>query len=148
MDFAYFEANIQCDSIRFSGYSEFYFMGNFCGTRLGGNIVLPARWFWIALTIAVAKRYYFHRSGIVFLDSYLLDLFCMPLVLEAISISMKMIFTPSYKLSSVQIAFALLSVSLLFEYFLPKHQTRFYADGFDVLAYSVGTLIWWLFLRK
>jgi len=112
------------------------------------KIILPAPWFWITLVLAITKRYGFHHSGILFFDNYLLDLLCMPLILETISISMRMIFTPQFNLSRFQIAFALLAVSLVFEYYLPMHQSRFYADGFDVLTYSIGTLIWYLFLRK
>jgi hypothetical protein len=123
-------------------------MGHLRRAGLGAKIYIPTWWFWIALAIAATKRYMFHPSGIKLLDNYLLDLLCMPLVLEITRQAMRLIFSPNYDLSKFQILFAVLYVSLLFEYLLPMYQTRFYADVFDVFAYSAGATIWYLLLRK
>ena len=123
-------------------------MGHLRRTRLDAKIFVPTWWFWIALAIAATKRYMFHPSGIKLLDNYLLDLLCMPLVLEITSQAMRLFFSPSYDLSKVQILFAVLYVSLLFEYLLPMYQTRFHSDVVDVVVYCAGTIIWYLFLRK
>ncbi len=123
-------------------------MVNFCGSGLGERWPIPSGWYWIILAIAVTKRYAFHTSGVKLLDNYLLDLLCMPLVLETLSLSMRTIFSVHYKLSIYQIGFSLMSTSILFEYCLPMYQKRFHADVFDVVAYCAGTIIWYLFLRK
>jgi hypothetical protein len=123
-------------------------MDNLRRTWLGSSIFIPARWYWIALALAALKRYAFHPSGIKLLDNYLLDLLCMPLVLETSRLAMRFIFSKNYDLSKFQILFAVLYVSVLFEYLLPVYQTRFRADVFDVVAYSTGATIWYLLLRK
>jgi hypothetical protein len=123
-------------------------MGHLRRAGLGAKIFIPTWWFWIALAMATTKRYVFHPSGIKLLDNYLLDLLCMPLVLEITRQAMRLFFSPSYDLSKVQILFAVLYVSLLFEYLLPMYQTRFHSDVVDVVVYCAGTIIWYLFLRK
>jgi hypothetical protein len=123
-------------------------MGHLRRAGLGAKIFIPTWWFWIALALAATKRYAFHPSGIKLLDNYLLDLLCMPLVLEVTRQAMRLIFSPNYNLSKFQILFALIYVSVLFEYLLPSYQTRFHSDVVDVVVYCAGTIIWYRFLPK
>lgn len=123
-------------------------MGNLRRAGLDAKIFIPTWWFWIALAMAVAKRYAFHHSGVKLLDNYLLDLLCMPLVLEVTRHAMRLIISPNYDLSKFQILFALIYVSVLFEYLLPLHQSRFHADGVDVVIYCAGAIIWHFYLRR
>lgn len=123
-------------------------MANLCRPRIGGKLAQAGNWFWIFVAIAVMKRYVFHRSGIELLDNYLLDFLCMPIILETLSVSMRIIFPNRMGLSIYQITVSLISVSAVFEYILPMYQTRFHADAYDVVAYCTGTLIWSVIFRQ
>ena len=122
-------------------------MANFYRTGLKISPYLPQRWFWIILLLAICKRYFFHFSGLRLLDNYLLDLLCMPIVLEICAFSMRLIFGRPMQISKAQVVIAVLYTSLWFEVILPKQRTGFYGDAIDVFLYALGAFAWF-YLRR
>jgi hypothetical protein len=123
-------------------------MANFYRTGLNISPYLPQRWFWVILTLAICKRYFFHFSGLRLLDNYLLDLLCMPIVLEICTFSMRLILVRPIQISKAQAVFAVLYTSLWFEVILPKQRTGFYCDAIDVFLYALGAFAWFNLCRR
>ena len=123
-------------------------MANFYRTGLNIRPFLPQRWFWFLLTLAICKRYFFHFSGLHLLDNYLLDLLCMPIVLEICAFSMRLILGRPIQISKAQAVFAVLYTSLWFEVILPKQRTGFYGDAIDVFLYALGAFAWFYLRRR
>jgi hypothetical protein len=82
-----------------------------------------------------------------FLQFYLNDLLCMPIVLgAAIFLQRNLVLRqPAYALTGYQIAIVVIYWSVMFEGVIPKFVERYTADIFDVIAYSLGGLLFYLF---
>jgi hypothetical protein len=105
---------------------------------------LPPLWFFLLLGIVVCKRIFFHTSGNAFADSYLLDLLCIPLVMEGCKWILEKLLNRHYRFTEYHCIVAVLYFSLVFEWFLPQLSNRYHADIYDVLCYGVSTIIWYV----
>lgn len=81
-------------------------------------------------------------------NNYLNDLFCMPLVLGALTfIVRKLKNNPRFKLPFGFI-FSLSSYyAVFFEYYLPRTNTRYTSDWLDVALYFIGGMLFYLYQR-
>lgn len=78
-------------------------------------------------------------------SSYLADLLCMPVLLILTTISIRWIKGwVTFLLSGKMILFTLIYLSLVFELLLPQLSARYTADPFDLVAYGVGALLFYL----
>lgn len=104
----------------------------------------PPSWFFILLGIAIYKRLFFHKSGNAFADSYLLDLICMPLVMEGCKWMLEKWLKRHYHFTAYHVLVAFLYFSLVFEGLLPQLSKRYYADIYDVVCYGTSATIWYI----
>lgn len=104
--------------------------------------------FWYSLVLFIANQL-LEQAGIFipFVHSYLDDLLCPPIVL-GFALFVQQQFTyqnPQYKLSRGMVLFFAVWYSLIFEVILPLNSIKFHADVFDVVAYLVGSYIFFNF---
>ncbi|WP_207435467.1 hypothetical protein [Sabulibacter ruber] len=104
---------------------------------------------------AFAALYLMHR-GVAWLDVpcpawlqfYLDDLLCLPLILPPTLFLMRLFYGPEVRLSLYQILFVVVYVSVVFELFLPTFMPRYTTDAWDVFHYALGGLIYLRFLNR
>lgn len=104
----------------------------------------PPLWFFILLGIAVCKRFLFHPLGNAMLDNYLLDILCIPIVMEGCRWILENLLKRTYRFTVYHCIVAVLYFSLVFELLLPKLGHRFHSDIFDVVCYGASTAIWYI----
>jgi hypothetical protein len=112
------------------------------------RILLFPLWFHLILFVFLINRYYLRPTGNIFLDGWLNDLLCLPILLELVQLSMRFIVAKNYVLSKFQLIVSIVYCSLLFEYFLPIQSAAFYSDPIDVICYTIGGLLWNFILNK
>jgi hypothetical protein len=79
-----------------------------------------------------------------FLSNYLNDLLCLPILLFLSTRILRLFFRrPTLQLDIWQILFALVVVSLVFEWWAPQKYTVHTGDVWDVLAYAAGAMMFW-----
>lgn len=80
---------------------------------------------------------------------YLLDLIAVPILAQLGLWWMRLIKgNPNELLSIWHIAFIVLSLSLVFEVYMPKHQTRYSADVWDIVMYLLGGIFFYFMMNK
>ncbi len=81
----------------------------------------------------------------VYIDSYLDDCLAIPIILGiTFFIETEILKKPNnYIHNKAQIIFTVLTLSILFEWILPKHSSLYVADGFDLLCYCFGAIIYY-----
>lgn len=100
-------------------------------------------WFVIVSILYVINRFIIARSGIPFLDHYLDDLLCVPVVLHlSARVTGWLQGEVHYRLSRWQIVGTVVYSILLFEVFLPAVSNRYTADGMDILMYVAGGFLY------
>lgn len=112
------------------------------------RIILFPIWFYLILFIFILNRYCFRPTGNIFLDGWLNDLLCIPILLELVQVSMQLIIRKNYVLNKFQVIISIIYCSLLFEYFLPIYSNTFCSDPIDVICYLIGGIFWKFILNK
>lgn len=84
----------------------------------------------------------------LWVQHYLDDLLCMPLVLTATLFVLRFIYGPHIRLSWGQVAFAVLYFTVAFELIFPQYMPRYTGDWVDGVLYAVGGAIFYRFLNK
>ena len=88
------------------------------------------------------------NNGVVFhplIQGYFSDVFALPIMLSIVLIVLRWYANdPNYKLSGYKIIFALVYISIAFEWIIPMYKSNFHADWWDVVAYGAGALIYWI----
>jgi len=80
---------------------------------------------------------------------YLLDLIAVPILAQIGLCWMRFIKGKRNELLSIwHIAFIILSLSFVFEIYMPKHQTRYTADVWDILMYVLGGLFFYFVMNR
>ena len=80
---------------------------------------------------------------------YLLDLIAVPILAQIGLWWMRLIKGKRNELLSIwHIAFIVLSLSFVFEFYMPKHQTRYTADVWDILMYFLGGFFFYFVMNK
>ena len=105
--------------------------------------LLRNAWFWLFLGLFIGhqilERLLYIR--IEWLDNYLDDLLCMPILLSGWLAEQYDLFGRK-RLRRIEIFALWVVVSLVFEGLLPYWSPRYTADGWDVVCYGLGS---WLF---
>lgn len=81
-----------------------------------------------------------------FLNHYLADLICMPIVFYLVQAIFR-ILKINFILSITKIIFGVLYFSFIFEFLLPKLSERYTSDWFDVLMYCFGGCMCFLSIK-
>lgn len=107
--------------------------------------ILKNKYYLFALCIYIILAYakmngiHFHKLT----DSYLADLLCIPLLLYTSLLVHRYIRRDNtINYNKYMIAFVVIYVSIVFEYFLPKYSTKYTADILDVIMYSIGGIFY------
>lgn len=113
--------------------------------------MLTRPWFIAILTLVAAHQITQKILGlnVAILDYYFDPLLFMPILLHLILWERRFLFRKGirYVLSWVQILSILIFVSVLCEYFFPRWSNNFTMDYWDILCYTIGALIFGLFLN-
>ncbi len=117
-----------------------------CRTRIvkciAGILALFPIWFYLFLFVFINNRYSIRPSEIPFIDGYLNDLLCLPILLQLVQVCMKLIVNKKYVLSLFQTLVAIVYCSVLFEIILPKYSNHYISDIYDAICYLLGGLVW------
>ncbi|NEM97729.1 magnesium citrate secondary transporter [Pontibacter burrus] len=84
----------------------------------------------------------------MWVQHYLDDLLCLPLVLTATLFVLRFFYGQRVRLSSYHVAFTVLYFSLAFEVFFPQFMPRYTGDFLDAVLYATGGVIFYRFLNK
>lgn len=126
-----------------------YYAGNRFGSCIGMK-TLQHPFFIVCAALWVVNQL-LERSGLYIwpLHAYLDDLVCFPLILTAILAVQRVYFgNTTMTIPNWQILFALVVFTLCFEIVLPQFSKVYTADVLDVVAYSIGALIFNNFVNK
>ncbi|PSR55654.1 magnesium citrate secondary transporter [Adhaeribacter arboris] len=107
--------------------------------------IIAAVTFWITYTLE-----YFNIFTLPFVHHYLDDLLAMPVILTlVVAVQRQWVYrTPRYILSKFQVMFAVVYVSFWFEVILPAFSVKYTRDAWDIIAYSLGALIFYRFINQ
>jgi len=106
--------------------------------------------FLFLILIYVAGRILRSEKIIIpWINSYLSDVLCLPIILSLIQflIQKYIIRNPGYRLGIYHIILTIVYFSLVFEWYLPKHNPHFTYDPLDILAYSLGGVLFYGYNR-
>lgn len=85
----------------------------------------------------------------VFLSSYLADLLCLPFILSFFVLIVRFLKRQeTFQLSLPMIAFGVIYISFVFEYWLPHYYPKHTADPMDVVFYALGGVFYFLFQNR
>ena len=83
------------------------------------------------------------------LNNYLADFLCLPLLLSiALFMLHKIKRDATIFLSRKMILFTCFYISFVFEYLLPQYSQRYTSDPFDIIAYFMGGLIYYILQNR
>ncbi|WP_148041312.1 hypothetical protein [Rufibacter immobilis] len=106
--------------------------------------------FWLLATLYLGHRATvwldFPRPS--WLQFYLDDLLCLPLLLTVTLFLMRLLYGPRVRFTVYHVLFVVTYVSLVFECLLPTFMPRYTADLWDVLCYALGGGIFHRFLNR
>lgn len=99
--------------------------------------------FWCSSILFVAHQIIENWISIPYVHAYLDDLLAPPIVLGLALFFFQKIFPadPTYQHSKLLLVLFVFWYSILFEGIFPVLDARHYADYWDVLAYSLGTIV-------
>ena len=80
-----------------------------------------------------------------FMSYYLDDLLCLPIILIILQYVHQLLNDEYYSLPISHITISILFISLIFEVVLPSISTNFHRDFIDIVFYSVGALLFYIF---
>jgi hypothetical protein len=105
-------------------------------------------WFIAFVLIGILIRYYLRPTGIVFIDCYLNDVLSTPILFQLSLVTLALIQKRVPRpLNVYQLIFGWIWISLHFEWLFPLLKSSVTSDWLDVLAYLVGTGIFY-FIQK
>jgi len=96
----------------------------------------------VAAVIYTLQRLHVGMPG--WINNYVNDFLCIPLLLEYMSIVIKKLKNdPNYKFPLAFIFVLASYYSFYFEYYLPAHNPRYTSDIIDVILYFLGGLLYY-----
>jgi len=105
-------------------------------------------WFIVFIIIYGANQFFMKPADNSFLNFYLNDMLAVPIVLNLVLISFKMLYSSTnIYLGIDKIIFTVIYISILFEITLPYFFKRFVGDWLDVLMYIIGGFIYFIFQK-
>lgn len=85
---------------------------------------------------------------LTFLSCYLDDFLCLPLVLSTWQFFFKMFTGNDYRFSFFKITWTAAYFSIAMEWLLPHFSERYTSDGWDVVMYFTGGILFYWFAQK
>ena len=110
------------------------------------NLPAPPGISWVLASLVLATRVG-ESAGVIpgLVAAYLDDLLCLPCLLLLIHWAHRLTGRPRHwRLPAVHGVICLVFVAVVFEIVLPGLSIRYTADPWDVLAYGVGLVLYWL----
>ncbi len=84
----------------------------------------------------------------VFMSSYLADFLCLPFILSLFVMLVRYLKSqPTFQLPIAMIVFAVIYISFVFEFLIPRYSTRYTADAVDVVFYVIGAAFFFFFQK-
>jgi len=77
-----------------------------------------------------------------YIHNHASNLLCMPIILKTIQWVLKITFKKNIRLGFINIFSITCYFSWYFEYYLPKHDSRYTADLYDVFLYFIGSFVY------
>lgn len=113
------------------------------GTRINLFLNHIVYWFFsLVYTVLVFRKYKQPEDS--FLNNYLADFLCIPLVLYFTKIVLDFLFrTKKVEMNVIKIFVAVIYFSVIFEWILPKYSRKFTSDWIDVLMYFLGGILFY-----
>ncbi len=100
---------------------------------------------WLVIFICTKVGYYFYWP----IQYYLIDLLAVPIIAQLCLWWMRLIVhKPNYLLSKWNILMLIISLTMVFEIYLPTKNARYTGDYFDVLMYSIGGLFFLKYMNR
>lgn len=90
------------------------------------------------LTIRWIRAIHFGPEALHFYGG---DILFIPILMTSVKI-VKSLFNFSFAINKKEVAIAVVYSSIMFEWLLPNEGTNFVSDPFDILAYTIGALIY------
>lgn len=85
----------------------------------------------------------------VWISSYVADLLCVPFILSLFVMIVRFVKKQNtFRLPPSMIVFAVLYISFVFEYLMPKYSARYTADPVDVVFYFIGGVFYFFFQNR
>lgn len=85
----------------------------------------------------------------VWISSYVADLLCVPFILSLFVMIVRFVKKQNtFRLPPSMIVFAVLYISFVFEYLMPKYSARYTADPVDVVFYVIGGVFYFFFQNR
>lgn len=96
-----------------------------------------------AMAVSVSVHFFAERTGnpIPWVHAYLDDLFCMPLILFPVLLLFRRWAGPLYRFPVSYAVLTWVALCVVFELVLPLRDPRFTADGWDMVAYGLGGVL-------
>lgn len=106
--------------------------------------------FWVLTTLYLLHQLarWRHYPLPRWVEFYLDDLLCLPLVLTLTLFLMRFFFGPQVRFSGYHISFAVLYFAVAFEVLFPRFLPRYTADALDAALYAAGGWLFYRFLNK
>ena len=115
-----------------------------CITRL----ILLKPYFLVALFLVFLNEFDLGITKSIFISSYLNDLFAPCILLTLTSLILSLFYNSIYIISKAQLLFFFVYLSFVFEILLPYISSNYTADRNDILAYAIGTLLFYYLINK
>lgn len=107
---------------------------------------------YLILLLVALIIYSRQRMGLplpVFINNYVNDLLCFPLLLGAMTFGIRFLKKDtSFAFPAGFIVLLASYYSFYFEFYLPKVNTRYTSDWIDVFLYFIGGLVYYYFMKK
>lgn len=99
----------------------------------------------LVLYIAVHLGRLFDYPPLTWINSYLTDFLCMPIILTLCLVGVRFVKQiPHFSLSPFMIFGMTLFYAILFEWILPNGSSTYTSDFLDVIMYFAGAGVYWL----
>ncbi len=120
-------------------------MRNYCFYK-----IVPPGFSFLLMIFALNQLVETKGIYIPYIHSYLDDLIAVPIMMGGMLVFQQQITyrKPSYTFSKWHVVFMVLLLSLYFEWYAPGRKDNHYADVFDVLAYSIGGVVFFKWQNK
>ncbi|PVY37325.1 hypothetical protein [Pontibacter virosus] len=116
--------------------------------RINWSTLSPLFWVLAAVYLAHLSWRWLGLPRPWWVQHYLDDLLCLPLVLTVTIFILRYFYGPQLRLSWYHVAFTVVYFSLAFEVFFPRFMPRYTSDWVDAALYAIGGVIFYRFLNK
>ena len=112
------------------------------------RLILLNPYFLVALFLVSLNELNLGITKSIFISSYLNDLLASCILLTLTSLILSLFYKSIYIISKAQLLFFFVYLSFVFELLLPYLSSSFIADKYDILAYAIGTLLFYYLINK